>query len=389
MKRFVQGLPLGLLTLMTATVVSAQTEPEVGGTLAGELTLQSTKVDGRPTDCIPVNTRSGQNYEATLRSPDFDALLAAGEGTSCAAPAQVEDDDGAGSTNARIRYVGTGRPWFIRAGSLNAGALGRYELSVWPRFGDAPRMDIGETATGRLDGDDLEDTSGVKFDCIPIRALINQGVQIDLRSSVFDPRLTLHRGADCLGAVLAEDDDGGGGVNARISARLPATGEYAVRATIFGVDEGGAYTLSITDPNSATRGSALWREVQTAAGCGYARGSRRFTPITFKAAPVTLGGGRRLDGVVIVDGIERTREDAGLTFAEGRPWFEGHGVISVSGRTYEKYGLPRLIEAGELAFFTEHDGVAVATAAGDEVRDVIYVHVDGFECSFQPYQVQS
>ena len=250
-------------------------------------------------------------------------------------------------------------------------------------------LDLGGSAKGILDEDDLKDPSGLTFDCVRTYGMINQTVQMDLRSDDFDARLALHVGWDCFGPEIAQDDDGGGGTNARLTTRLPESDTYSVRVSVFGADANGAYSLSLTDMDRGKTGAALWGDVPLATGCGYFKGSRTFSPIQFKAAPTIIGGRRRLDGVVVVNGREQTREAAGLTYADGHAWFEANETISVGGVTYSKYGLPRFIDAGELEVVTEHDGVAVAVAAGEQGRDVIYIYTDGFQCSFQPYQAAS
>ena len=222
---------------------------------------------------------------------------------------------------------------------------------------------------------------------VPTRA--GQNYEVHLRSDDFDARLALHVGWDCFGPEIAQDDDGGGGTNARLTTRLPESDTYSVRVSVFGADANGAYSLSLTDMDRGKTGAALWGDVPLATGCGYFKGSRTFSPIQFKAAPTIIGGRRRLDGVVVVNGREQTREAAGLTYADGHAWFEANETISVGGVTYSKYGLPRFIDAGELEVVTEHDGVAVAVAAGEQGRDVIYIYTDGFQCSFQPYQAAS
>lgn len=74
-------------------------------------------------------------------------------------------------------------------------------------------------------------------------------VTIELNSDDFDPLVRLI-GSD--GAVVGEDDDGGGGVQARLSdIVLPATGTYTILVDSFrGVDPNrlvlGGYTLSLT-----------------------------------------------------------------------------------------------------------------------------------------------
>lgn len=65
---------------------------------------------------------------------------------------------------------------------------------------------------------------------------------IDLTSNEFDPYLRLE---DASGKNLAEDDDSGGDLNARIVYRAPADGEYRVIVTSFEPGDIGEYTLVV------------------------------------------------------------------------------------------------------------------------------------------------
>jgi hypothetical protein len=65
---------------------------------------------------------------------------------------------------------------------------------------------------------------------------------IDLTSAQFDAYLIL---TDTNGTVLAEDDDSGGGLNARITFTAPQTGSYRIYATTFAAGQLGRYRLSV------------------------------------------------------------------------------------------------------------------------------------------------
>ena len=64
---------------------------------------------------------------------------------------------------------------------------------------------------------------------------------IDLESTEFDPFLRI---LDAGGKQLAEDDDGGEGLNARIRFTAPRDGNYQIVATRFGAGQGN-YSLKI------------------------------------------------------------------------------------------------------------------------------------------------
>jgi serine protease Do len=65
---------------------------------------------------------------------------------------------------------------------------------------------------------------------------------IDLRSADFDAYLVL---ADDDGRILAEDDDSGGGLDARIVFRAPYTGDYEIYTTTYSPGAVGNYTLIV------------------------------------------------------------------------------------------------------------------------------------------------
>jgi hypothetical protein len=65
---------------------------------------------------------------------------------------------------------------------------------------------------------------------------------LTLRSSDFDSYLTL-LAQD--GSIVAEDDDGAGGMDALIEAELPSTGLYTIQASSYTLASTGAFTLTI------------------------------------------------------------------------------------------------------------------------------------------------
>lgn len=77
------------------------------------------------------------------------------------------------------------------------------------------------------------------------RVLMAAGRRYSIRatSENFDPLIRLVRAGT--ETVLAEDDDGGGGVNARLSFTAPATGDYLVRVSSAGAGGAGDYALTV------------------------------------------------------------------------------------------------------------------------------------------------
>lgn len=84
------------------------------------------------------------------------------------------------------------------------------------------------------------------------------------------------------------------------------------------------------------------------------------------------------------------KQGAGIVYpgAEGREWFMKKSPISVGGKTYEAYGLPREfgpMDFGMLERAGVYSGVMAFREKGGEA-EVVYVPVSAKACTFQPYQ---
>ena len=78
------------------------------------------------------------------------------------------------------------------------------------------------------------------FDIYTFNGRVGQRVTLEMSSREIDPVLIL---LNPRGKELAQDNNGGGGNNARIVATLPATGRYTVIANASQAGESGAYSL--------------------------------------------------------------------------------------------------------------------------------------------------
>jgi hypothetical protein len=107
------------------------------------------------------------------------------------------------------------------------------------------KLEAGATTRvdGKLIGDDRA-VDGRRYKRYHVRLEQGKTYRIDLVSTVqlFDPYLIIK---DESGSVLAEDDDGGGGLNARLEYLVKKTATYQIVATTFMKDKTGEYTLSI------------------------------------------------------------------------------------------------------------------------------------------------
>ncbi len=89
---------------------------------------------------------------------------------------------------------------------------------------------------------------GRRHKAFPVKLEAGRTYQIDMISSALDAYLFLE---DAAGNVLAQDDDGGGGHNARIVFRPQKTDTYRVIATTYGQGETGAFQLAVIESPDA------------------------------------------------------------------------------------------------------------------------------------------
>ena len=117
-------------------------------------------------------------------------------------------------------------------------------------------VNIGQMLNGELAATDCRSPifDGAYYsDLYYFTASAGQRVAFQLSAAAFDAYLTLI-GPD--GEIVAEDDDGGGGTDARIPATsgfltLPLTGSYLIEVSSSFEREIGAYKLSLSAPSGS------------------------------------------------------------------------------------------------------------------------------------------
>ena len=130
----------------------------------------------------------------------------------------------------------------------------------------------GQTVAGALSSADCRLDDGSYADFYAFSGTAGQQVTINLSSDAFDSYLGL---ASADGTVIAEDDDGGGGLNSRIVATLPATGTYIILANSALPNQFGGYTLSLSATNPC-----LYALSPTSATVPASGGNFSFTVVT-------------------------------------------------------------------------------------------------------------
>jgi len=101
---------------------------------------------------------------------------------------------------------------------------------------------VGQTIEGKLEEDDKQMHDGSYYDLYFFNGRRGQKISIDLKSSDFDPYLTL---LDRDGTEIVSDNDSGGDHNSRIVTTLTYTGRYFIRVNSLKKDGKGKYILQL------------------------------------------------------------------------------------------------------------------------------------------------
>ncbi|MEW6755795.1 MAG: pre-peptidase C-terminal domain-containing protein [Candidatus Latescibacterota bacterium] len=185
--------------------------------------------------------QAGQVVDLWLDSPDFDAYL---ELELNGAVVAVDDDGGEGLNSLLEGFVlpEDGR-YVAWAHVLGDGGMGHYTIGledVTPQLAVRPALSAGSTS------DQLDEAEMLHL--YPLEVPKLSQARIDLVSDAFDAYLALYVGTGAHSRsydnLVAEDDDGGGGLNSRINALL-SPGTYLVEARSLSGTAVGEYTLTV------------------------------------------------------------------------------------------------------------------------------------------------
>jgi hypothetical protein len=208
-------------------------------------------VMGQPTRIYEVELEADQVYRIDLKSRHFDSFLRLVDEKN---KELARDDDSGGDLNARILFRPKVRGSYRIVATTLKGQVGNYVFSIAPQArpekfvaGKVRKIAAGQMAIeGELAADDTRDAVRRNSVCQihQIEMSPAKSYVIELASSRFDAYLRLES-AD--GKQLAEDDDSGGGTNARIRFRPRMAGTYRIIATTFDGGMFGTYTLTIRE----------------------------------------------------------------------------------------------------------------------------------------------
>ena len=225
-----------------------------GETFSGFLTAaDDTLQDGSHYKMFFFTGEAGDSVTIAVNSLDFNAHVLLAD----SADALLADDgDSGGSCNAHLTHVlDADGLYVVYATTFTPHETGEFQVALskgildpgTPRpcagfFDKKGTLSAGDSITGTLGPPDAQ-LSPSYFQTWGIDVEVGQTVTIDLRSIVFDARLTLYRG---FATAVDANDDGGGNCN----ARLVLTGDghpYSAVLTTGKEDETGPYRLSVTE----------------------------------------------------------------------------------------------------------------------------------------------
>jgi hypothetical protein len=204
---------------------------------------------------------------------------------------------------------------------------------------------------GKLTKDDPKDAQrGGPSQVHAVRMKAGKVYTIDMVSTELDSYLRLQ---DSKGTELAEDDDSGGGLNARIIFNCTADGEYRVVCTTVGPMPGGAYSLTVRTTGIVQAISAAHAKMIGNAAPDFA------ADFAVNGKPGKLS---QLKGKVVLLHFWEVRSSTSAAylprFAEWNKAYKGKGLTIVGATFYpseigQKLGFDT--ESGELLTYAEAD----------------------------------
>lgn len=255
-------LVAGIISVSAAPAAFAQ-ELRIGRTVSGTLSSSDSRdARGRYVDTYTLQGEAGQTLRINLNSRFDNYLTIHGPNGFTMA-----DDDSGGNYNAALLLAlpETGA-YRIEATSLSADTRGAYRLTatrVDPRIMAATAPAIASLSLGQEISGAIADNSprvdmrtyGVPY---TFQGAAGQEVEFRMHSTAYGPRVSIvgpggyraNNGYDFLRGQPSQ--------YARLTATLPADGEYRVIATSRLMDKTGAYTLNVVDGETAARDRAAF-----------------------------------------------------------------------------------------------------------------------------------
>lgn len=270
------------LAMLGLSSASAQTRIEAGQTVSGSLTARDSRMyNGAHFELWIYSGSRGERLFITLRSIQFDPYLLVQPFPGGRSPLLARDDDSGGGNDARVEFVlPEDGDYVITVTSAQRGETGAYRLSV-ERASTAtgPQRPAPAASAAAKPADEAKPAVAGPRLLVPGRRVAGtlgsaargrvgtsdgdwryvgragETITLDMRSSEFDPFLTLYSIGPQAATRVAQDDNGAGGLNSRIVYTIPADGEYVARAERRQPGRSGSYTLSFSSSETSSRSS--------------------------------------------------------------------------------------------------------------------------------------
>lgn len=219
----------------------------IGENVDGRLTADSARSDsGARADLYRFTGRAGQRVAISLSSGDFDSYLELFDANH---NSLATDDDSGGALNARLTYtLPEDGDYLVEARTFSDG-MGRYDLKLEEATPPPPPTAIafGQTEQSELKEGGAIDDEGRLYEDYVFNGVEGRRIQAIMRSGDFDALLQIGAAGDEFEALASDDDGLGQGTDARLTFTLPETGDYVLRASPYGKDGKGLYSLELVD----------------------------------------------------------------------------------------------------------------------------------------------
>jgi hypothetical protein len=163
-----------------------------------------------------------------------------------------------GSGNGTVGYSVAANTGTARTGTVTAaGQTFTVNQNAAAACPSPSSIVTGQTINGTLQSGDCTYTDSSYYDAYTFNGTAGQQIYITLNSTQFNAYLLFYQSSYPGGTLIAQDNDGGGGTNARIPATsgfftLPGTGTYTILANSLAAGETGSYSLFLGAASGGT-----------------------------------------------------------------------------------------------------------------------------------------
>jgi hypothetical protein len=206
--------------------------------------------NGQPVDYYQFTLPSDGVVAAVMTSSEVDGYLTLLDASG--KPLRSDDNsytgNGTGADPLIVQFLPAGT-YKLAARDASSTAGGLYEVDIRTSLGPRPpfcapksTVALGSTVTGTIGFAACQYVDGTFADIYQINLTSDTTIDLSLNSSDFDAYLVI---LDAKGNLVDQDDDSGGGTNARVTRLLPAGAYYVVAKPIGDYTAHGNYSLIV------------------------------------------------------------------------------------------------------------------------------------------------